>query len=252
MPYKSLKARYLANKRRNLIRKAERRELKAELFKDNIDLAESYRKEAQELRLEAKRYYTTFISAEGKRTRKTESQIEQLMAEAEAIKVDVVPSDRQLRQNEIIKNALNNPKPAKERIEKMRAKGKVEEALELENANPNAKYTQEEVQTFYKATQPLWQGKSGDRNYLIIKGLRDRGLMTGWSLKKAVEIVLEMVKESQMNPSSSGGYEIVSETSKELAGPDSKKPSPPYLQTVQFIDEMAQAIATYAPTETEE
>lgn len=252
MPYKSLKARYLANKRRNLIRKAERRELKAELFKDNESLAESYRKEAQELRLEAKRYYTTFISAEGKRTRKTESQIEQLMAEAEAIKVDVVPSDRQLRQNELIKNALNNPKPAKERIEKMRAKGKIEEALELENANPNAKYTQEEVQTFYKATQQLWQGKSGDRNYLIIKGLRDRGLMTGWSLKKAVEIVLEMVKESQMNPSSSGGYEIVSETSKELAGPDSKKPSPPYLQTVQFIDEMAQAIATYAPTETEE
>jgi len=252
MPYKSREAKYFANKRRNLIRKAERREAKAEKIKENTSLAESYRKEAQELRLEAKRYYTTFISAQGKRTRKTENQIEQLMAEAEAIKVDVVPSDRQLRQNEITKNALNHPKPAKERIEKLRAKGKLEEALELENANPNAKYTQEEVQTVYKVTQQLWQGKAGDRNYLIMKGLRDRGLMTGWSLKKAVEIVLKMVKESQLNPSSSGGYEIVSETSKELAGPDTKDPSPKHLQTVQFIDEMMQAIATYAPTEIEE
>lgn len=252
MPYKSPEAKYLANQRRNLIRKAQRREAKAEKIKENTSLAESYRKEAEELRLQASRYYTTFTSAQGKRTRKTKSQIEQLIAETEAIKVDVVPSDRQLRQNEITKNALNNPKPAKERIEKMMAKGKIEEAMELENANPNAKYTQEQVQTFYKATQQLWQGKSGDRNYLIMKGLRDRGLMTGWSLKKAVEIVLNMVEESQMNPSSSGGYEIVSETSKELAGPDTKDPSPRHLQTVQFIDEMMQAIATYAPTETEE
>lgn len=112
--------------------------------------------------------------------------------------------------------------------------------MELNNAehygsNKVTKYTKEEVNIFYRATQEAWQGlpPSADRNKAILEYYKDKGIYTGGDLAEFINRVLEINKDVVSRAHRS--VERVSDETEVTPDQVEQEPSPIYLVDVMPV-----------------
>lgn len=112
--------------------------------------------------------------------------------------------------NEITKEKIN-----------LASKGSVEISL----------FTRENSKIFYRATQDIWQGKTGDRNALIIEELGAKNLEEAY--KKVLSDQVEAVKAAKGGAKANGWTDQNEVFYKEVG--QEKQSSPDYLDYVKLI-----------------